>query len=326
MEWPQWGFLLWASGMDHWLGTMPDLNVGLCGCGLTINNILMPVEFKAYKINLRACTMEVRTTLVRLTLSLLLGSEAAVGADFNKGLDAYSSGDHQTALSEWEPLAENGNAKAQYNLGLLYRLGKSVSQNDRTAVKWYTLAAQQGSAEAQFNLGFMYDYGHGVPENDSTSVKWYTLAAEQGHAQAQSNLGVMNRLGEGVPQNDKVAIKWYTLAAAQGLADAQNNIGVMYYDGTGVPQNYELAVKWYTLAAQQGLAEAQLNLAHMLRLGRGVSIDYVRSYMWYNLSAYNNQQLDVTYKAEMAELMAYAEITKAQNMSSHCLRNNYMKC
>ena len=100
----------------------------------------------------------------------------------------------------------------------------------------------------------------------------------------------MNRLGEGVPQNDKVAIKWYTLATAHGIADAQNNIGIMYYDGTGVPQNYELAVKQY------------------------------------NLSAYNNHQLGVTYKAEMAELMAYAEITKAQNMSSHCLRNNYMRC
>ena len=125
MEWPQWGFLLWASGMDHWLGTMPDLNVGLCGCGLTINNILMPVEFKAYKINFRACTMEVRTTLVRLTLSLLLGSEAAVGADFNKGLDAYSSGDHQTALSEWSPPAKRAILKRHIIWGYFTSWGKA---------------------------------------------------------------------------------------------------------------------------------------------------------------------------------------------------------
>ncbi len=51
----------------------------------------MPVEFKAYKINLRACTMEVRTTLVRLTLSLLLVSELAVGTDLDKGLDTNLS-------------------------------------------------------------------------------------------------------------------------------------------------------------------------------------------------------------------------------------------
>jgi TPR repeat protein len=292
----------------------------------SIYNILMPVEFKPYKIKLRARTMGVGKTLVALTLSLLLGSGGAMSADFNKGLEAYFLDDYQTALSAWEPLAERGNAAAQYNVGLLYRLGKGVAQNDRAAVKWYALAAQQASAEAQFNLGFMYDYGYGVPENDSASVKWYTLAAEQGHAQAQANLGVMNRLGEGVPQNDKEAIKWYTLAALQGLAEAQNNIGVMYYDGTGVPQNYELAVTWYTLAAHQGLADAQLNLAHMFRFGRGVLIDYVQSYMWYNLSAYNDPKLSGTYKAEMAKSMTYAEVTEAQNRSSHCLRNHYNAC
>ena len=100
----------------------------------------------------------------------------------------------------------------------------------------------------------------------------------------------------------------------------------MDYDGTGVTQNYELAVKWYTLAAHQGLADAQFNLAHMLRFGRGVPINYVRSYMWYNLSAYNDPRLSSTYKAEMAKLIVYAEINKAQNRFSHCLRNNYTAC
>ena len=234
--------------------------------------------------------MGVKKTLVTLTLSLLLASEVAVGGAFNRGLEAYFSGDHQTALSEWEPLAKVGHAQAQYNLGLMYRRGQSVPHSDKMAVKWYTLAAQQGVVQAQFNLGFMYDYGHGVPENNSASVKWYTLAAVQSHAQAQSNLGVMYKLGE------------------------------------GIPQNYEIAVKWYTLAAHQGLAEAQLNLAHMLQFGRGVPIDYVRSYMWCSLSAYNGHKLSATYTADMAALMTYAELTKAQNMPSHCLRNNYIDC
>ena len=87
-------------------------------------------------------------------------------ADFQKGLTAYQSGDFATALREWTPLAEQGNASAQYNLGLMYRNGRGVPQDDKTAVKWYRLAAEQGHASAQYNLGQTYRKGDGVPKND----------------------------------------------------------------------------------------------------------------------------------------------------------------
>jgi hypothetical protein len=70
-------------------------------------------------------------------------------ADFQKGYDAYQSGDYATALREWQPLAEQGNADAQYELGWMYRSGKGVPQDYKTAFKWYTLAAEQGHAAAQ---------------------------------------------------------------------------------------------------------------------------------------------------------------------------------
>tara|TARA_R110000765_G_scaffold324976_2_gene416497 strand:+ start:916 stop:1131 length:216 start_codon:yes stop_codon:yes gene_type:complete len=60
-------------------------------------------------------------------------------------------------------------------------------------VSWYRLAAEQGDADAQYNLGIMYDTGRGVPENDAEAVRWYRLAAEQGDANAQFNLGGMYR-------------------------------------------------------------------------------------------------------------------------------------
>ena len=50
------------------------------------------------------------------------------------------------------------------------------------------VAAEQGDAEAQFSLGVMYDFGEGVPQNDTEAVRWYRMAAEQGAA-AQFNLG-----------------------------------------------------------------------------------------------------------------------------------------
>ena len=116
-----------------------------------------------------------------------------MSADFQKGLIAYESGDYATALREWRPLAEQGNAGAQFNLGLMYDRGRGVPQNDETAVKWYRLSAEQGHAVAQYNLGVMYDNGKGVPQDDKTAVKWWTLAAEQGHTLAQQKLNQLTK-------------------------------------------------------------------------------------------------------------------------------------
>ena len=80
------------------------------------------------------------TTLVILTG--LFGSAGAVWAqDLNKGLKAAQSGDFATALKEWKPLAEQGYAKAQYNLAVMYDNGRGVTQNYAEAMKWYRKAA-----------------------------------------------------------------------------------------------------------------------------------------------------------------------------------------
>ena len=70
----------------------------------------------------------------------------ASSADWEKGVAAYESGDFATAMREWEPLAEQGDATAQGNLGLMYDEGQGVPQDYKTAVKWYRLAAEQGDA------------------------------------------------------------------------------------------------------------------------------------------------------------------------------------
>jgi uncharacterized protein len=129
-----------------------------------------------------------------LTLIILLGSVGmSVSADYQKGVTAYQSGDYATALSEFQPLAEQGNADAQYNLGQMYRKGQGVPQNHKTAAKWYKLVAEQGDAVAQFHLGVMYEHGEGVPQNHKTAVKWYKLAAEQGDAFAQRKMDKLSK-------------------------------------------------------------------------------------------------------------------------------------
>ena len=89
-------------------------------------------------------------------MTVLLGSSGMCwSADFQKGLDAYERDDYATALKEWTPLAKQGDAYAQFNLGWMYERGLGVPQVYNTAVKWYTLAAEQGHVYAQFVLGGM---------------------------------------------------------------------------------------------------------------------------------------------------------------------------
>ena len=73
----------------------------------------------------------------------------------------------------------------------MYDNGEGVPEDAAEAVRWFRLAAEQGDATAQFNLGVMYDNGEGVPKDAAEAVRWFRLAAEQGYAAAQLNLGVM---------------------------------------------------------------------------------------------------------------------------------------
>jgi TPR repeat protein len=109
----------------------------------------------------------------------------AAAQDFVAGLPAFYSGDYATALREWTPLAEQGDALAQVILGLMYNNGEGVPQDHAEALRWYRLAAAQGYAEAQVDLGLMHDLGRGVPQDDAEALRWYRLAAAQGNAKAQ---------------------------------------------------------------------------------------------------------------------------------------------
>ena len=147
---------------------------------------------------------------------MLSFSHAAIAGDFEDGFAAAQKGDFATALRLWTPLAEQGDAFAQYNLGNMYDNGQGVAQDYKTAVKWYTLSAEQGIAEAQYNLGLMYENGQGVAQDYKKAVKLFTLSAEQGDAFAQSNLGWMYDQGKGVAQDYVKAHMWFNIAAIDG--------------------------------------------------------------------------------------------------------------
>jgi TPR repeat protein len=131
-------------------------------------------------------------------------------------LYAWFHRDYATALRLWREIAEQGDAKAQIKLGLMYELGQGVPQDNAEALKWYGLAAAHDPT-AQFNLGAMYEFGNdrlGLAQDYAEAFNWYLRAADQGDANAQLHLGTMYEQGHGVPQDFVLAHMRYNLAAA----------------------------------------------------------------------------------------------------------------
>ena len=155
---------------------------------------------------------------IALGLMLAAGSLSASQAE---GLQAYERGQFANALQFLLPLASEGDAVAQYHLGLMYEEGKGVRADPVQARQWYERAAQVGYGEAQFRLGRMHADGRGVPADGVQAARWYLLAAGQGNLDAQYSLGTMFKLGRGVPADPVQAFLWFDRAAEQGLGNAR---------------------------------------------------------------------------------------------------------
>ena len=165
-------------------------------------------------------TMRRRKILPSIQIaSILLWSPLAL-SDFAKGMQAYSTGDYETALAEWAPLAEQGDAGSQFGLGSLYAHGWGVELNDAEALKWYEAAANQGHGEAAYNIGVMYQNGWGVDQSDSESGKWMRMAAEAGFPAAHRAVGDIYANGIGVEMDLVQAYRWYETGAKLGDSES----------------------------------------------------------------------------------------------------------
>ena len=208
----------------------------------------------------------VRILLVLLALASPLSmAGGAVAGPFEDAQAAHGRSDYATALRLWRPLADQGNAEAQYALGFMYARGQGVPQNNAEAAKWWRLAADQGNTFAQYNLGTLYEDGKGVPQNKAEALKWYHLAAERGNDDAQFNVGVLYFAGVAVSENRIEAAKWFRRAADQGHTLAQAYLGLSYATGLGVPQDNIHAYMWLSLAAARGDQDAISNRNRVAR-------------------------------------------------------------
>ena len=152
-----------------------------------------------------------------LALALLVSFPAWAGLD--EGDAAYKRGDYATALQEFRPLAMQGDAWAQYNLGVMYDNGQGVAKDAVEAVRWWRKAADQGYVKAQYNLGWAYDNGEGVVKNAAEAVRWYRMAlqnpklTDEWKKRAQEHI---NRLEQAAPATPAMTTSAPTIYIPRG--------------------------------------------------------------------------------------------------------------
>ena len=148
-------------------------------------------------------------------LGLLASSVSA--QTVRAGIDAWQRADYATAVANWRPLAEKGDADAAFNLGQAYRLGRGVATNLGAAQTWFERAARKGHLDAQTTLGLMlFENG-----DRSGGVRWLKLAAEKGEARASLIYGTALFNGDGVKRDPVLGYAYVSRAAAQGLLPAK---------------------------------------------------------------------------------------------------------
>ncbi|HLG47602.1 MAG TPA: retroviral-like aspartic protease family protein [Reyranella sp.] len=184
---------------------------------------------------------------LRLSLVVLLAVVPAVATD------------RAAEIERLKPVAEKGEAAAQYQLGLLYAEGKDLPE----AAHYYKLAAEQDHHEAQARLALLNCNGTGVPKNAEECVRLLKLAAEAGVTLAEVNLAQHYLTGDGASINHREAARLARLAADKGDPTGQFLLGICYETGVGVGENRSEAVRLYRLAAAKGNTGAQKGLARL---------------------------------------------------------------
>jgi TPR repeat protein len=180
-----------------------------------------------------------RTILVGLCLTLSLWSN-----EFDQAVKDYNSGSYIKALNSFYALAKQGDATAQFNVGMIYANGKGVKNDLSEAMRWYEKAAKQESGAAQYNLAQIY-YLKGK---------------------------------EAEPHAYEKAKYWYEKAIGNGIKEAYNNLAALYMDGLGVVKDEKKAFELFAKAAKLGNSEAQVNVAVMYAWGKSIKHDKMKAY------------------------------------------------
>jgi len=236
--------------------------------------------------------MDVQSCLISAGLVCVMTSPAAAEpmADATAATAAYKATDFAKAFQLVQPLANQGNSRAQFDLAGLYYAGKGAPHDEAQAFAWYKKSAEQGFAPAEKALGERYMEGAGVARDNAQALAWIRKAADQHYGPAELEMGLVAFVAAGDDDKAQAAAKtdseaWQRKAAEDGDLQAMLMIAMELRLQDDSSAHAEEALKWLHKAAYLGSVQAMEQIANACAHGSGVKEDHVEAARWYVMAA-----------------------------------------
>lgn len=194
----------------------------------------------------------------------------------------------------------NKNCDVQYIIGKIYYDGRLGRRDHNTAFSWFKKSADQLYPKAIYKVADMYRLGEGTNYNVNAAYKYFKIGADLNDTLCIYELGICYEFGSGVNENQKEAYTLFSKAATYGLIDAEHKLAGMYELGVNevVEKNCKIAIEKYTLCAKAGDRGAQFHLGEMHRSGRcDLKVDYKAALYWFEMCLQNNSGIDLESSA-----------------------------
>ena len=219
------------------------------------------------------------------------GGARSFSEQLQSGLNALDRKHYATALRSWRELANQGDARAMNNVGLMYERGLGVTQSYVEAMTFYRKAADTGLPEAQYNLGTLYHNGYGVEVNNSQAVFWFRKAAAQRLPEAHYMMGLHLWEGKGIRRDPLAALAEFLKGARAGNVNSQFMAGYLFLseEPTGKP-------------------------------------NAVAGYTWIEVSRLNGYQGAIDVTSFLDYRLKEAEVELGKAMARRCLSSQYGDC
>lgn len=209
-----------------------------------------------------------RTVALLILLFGLAGPVAA--AELDAAVAAARGGDYASALRVLAPMADKGDARAQFDVGFMHAYGWGVPRSAAEAISWYRKAADQGLAVAQHFLGLVYVNGEGVRPDEAEAARWFARAAAQGFAQAQYMLGLMTLDGRGVQKDPARGYALIVMAGRGGVRSAGRSAQTLALTDAQRGEAKDIIAQWAPKPESSAAAIASPRAEELLGLDRHI--------------------------------------------------------
>lgn len=292
-------------------------------------------------------------------LFLLLFS-ASVKADFTEGINYFDNQQYSQAFSQFLPLANKGDERAQYYIAYMYLNGLGVGRDEKKGIEYLKKSVEQEYEKGLSLLAYLHSIGKNVELDKKKALELYQKAADLGDNDALLNLGVIYYTSDGVSQDTEKAIQYfesvdlvttpivgryladiyqasndeklkkkskdlYLLAASNGDLGSFHSLASIAHSGKEGQKNTEQAVTYYTYAASQGYAPSQYALGILYANGDGVARDIFSSYAWITLAANQGLSQAIEAQKQLEEIMTFSEIDAGRSEATRLQQNTIGK-